>query len=119
MTEAALHTTVAEYLNLALPADAVWHHSPNEGKRGFKAQRDIKKMGVHKGWPDIEIVYRGEVVFIELKAGTRKLSPDQLACHVRLEAAGCPVALCRSLDDVETFLWELMPMRATAKAKPA
>ncbi len=115
MSEADLHAAVEEFLALALPPLTARHHSPNEGSRGWAAQRAIKKQGMHKGWPDIEVFYQGRAFFVELKDGNRKLSPDQRACHLVLQAAGCPVAVCRSLDAVAAFLGEHMPLRAWPK----
>ncbi len=114
MSEADLHATVEEFLDLALPPLTARHHSPNEGKRGWAAQRAIKRQGVHKGWPDIEVFYQGQAFFIELKDGKRKLSPDQRACHLALKSAGCPVAVCRSIHEVHSFLKRYMPLRARA-----
>lgn len=116
MSEATLHAAVAQYLNLALPADAIWHHSPNEGKRGWRAQAAIKREGVRAGWPDIEIVWQGRVYFIELKAPKRNLSPAQKALHPRLRAAGALVMTCRTPEEVETILslWGV-PLRARLK----
>ena len=42
-SEAQLYATVTEYLALALRPGVIFHHSPNEGKRGWKAQGDLKK----------------------------------------------------------------------------
>lgn len=100
MTEAQLHTAVIDYLSRALNASAVVHHSPNEGRRGWKAQRALKTHGTRKGWPDIEIVAGGHVYFLELKAPRKYPTPAQRACHMDLRAAGCEVAVCRSIEEI-------------------
>ncbi len=103
-TETGLHRAIRDYLTLALPDAAVMHHSPNEGKRGWRAQQDLKDTGVMAGWPDIEIIYQGRVYFIELKVGRRKPSDNQIKCHERLARAGCVVGIARSIEDVERLL---------------
>lgn len=104
MTEAALHEAVANLLNTALPPHATWHHSPNEGKRGWKAQRALKTHGTQAGWPDIEIIYRGRALFIELKAPGKYLTAVQKDMHKQLTLAGAAVHTCRSLEEVSIFL---------------
>lgn len=110
-SEISLHGAVRDYLALALPDDAVMHHSPNEGKRGWRAQRELKDTGVVAGWPDIEIIYQGRVYFIELKIGRRKLSDKQIECHERLARAGCIVGVARSIEDVQSLLIPRMHLK--------
>ena len=100
-SEAQLHATVTEYLALARRPGVVCHHSPNEGRRGWKAQGDLKKNGVRKGWPDIEIIADGRAYFIELKRKGAKPTTDQLQCHCDLARAGCEVKICQSFETVE------------------
>lgn len=111
MSEAALHKAVVDFLTLALPYGAVLHHSPNAGKRGWYAQAALKTHGVQKGWPDIEVLYKGQPFFVELKAPRKYADKDQRACHERLRAAGCHVAICRSIEEVDGYLRALMPLR--------
>lgn len=115
MSEEAFHVQVAQYLHLALPDGAVWHHSPNEGRRGWKAQRAIKAMGVRKGWPDIEIVWQGRVYFVELKVKPNRPSKAQRETLAALEAAGCPVVVAYRLDEVAGFLGGHLPMKTGVK----
>ena len=116
--EADLQHAVMSYLALALPADAVAHHSPGEGLRSLRAQRDLKRSGHQKGWPDIQIVWRGHPdIFIELKAARGLMSPAQKAMRDKLEYCGCTVLLCRTPEGVECSLRELgLPLRASVAA---
>ncbi|MFJ5346675.1 MULTISPECIES: VRR-NUC domain-containing protein [Pectobacterium] len=55
-------------------------HIPNEGKRGPKAARDAKRLGIKKGVPDLFLAlprggYAG--LWIEMKAKGGKLSAQQ------------------------------------------
>ncbi len=115
MTEVQLHTQVVNWLRLALPVTAVLQHAMNEGKRGWQSQRAVKTHGVHKGWPDLQILFQGKSIFIELKRAKPKgyLTKDQKACHTRLTMAGAVVTTCRSLEEVYDFLEQIMPLRAT------
>lgn len=112
--EMLLQTAVAQYLAWALPPDAVAHHSPGEGKRSRRAQGELKRSGFTSGWPDLEIVWDGKVVFVELKAGRGALSAAQRATHRKLHYCGAPVCVCRSPEDVEFVLRAHgLPLRAT------
>jgi hypothetical protein len=116
--EADLQAQVMEYLRWALPADAVAHHSPGEGKRSLRAQRDLKRSGYQAGWPDIEIVWRGHPhIFIELKAARGTLSEVQRRMHIKLTYCGAEVIIAKSLPAIECALCELgMPLRARIAA---
>lgn len=112
MTEFQLHTACAQFLDLALPRDAVWFHTPNAGKRRKGAAGRLKAMGMKAGVPDICIIYRGRAFFIELKTLKGRLSEAQKAMHIRLTVAGAIVAgECRSLDDLQAFLQQVIPLR--------
>lgn len=112
--EKKLQRQVMEFLALALPPDAVAHHSPGEGLRSKRAQGDLKMSGHKKGWPDIEIVWRGRIYFIELKVPGAYPSAAQREMHKRLMYCDAPVMLCRSLPEVEAQLREAcVPLRAS------
>ena len=121
VTEDDLQRQVVQYLYAVLPGSCVIHHSPNEGMRKINFKMKLKSMGTRFGWPDLEIFAPASVtknaeklsIFIELKLKKGKLSPNQLAIRNELIAAGFPWALCRSVDEVETFLGEHLKLRAT------
>jgi hypothetical protein len=98
--EARLQADWAAFLARALPPDAVHHHSPGEGRRGWRAQAALKSSGFTTGWPDSEIVWRGRVFFLELKAPGRRPTESQRACHAKLLAAGAEVAVGTTLDEL-------------------
>jgi len=113
--EEALHRAVADYLRLALPEDAVWHHSPNESKGSVAWNVKRKALGMRAGWPDIEIMWQGRAYFIELKDFGKYLSPVQKKTHGALLKAGAPIATCRRIEEVEGTLrgWGI-PLKARA-----
>lgn len=114
LSEAQLQAQIASYLSVALPSDAQFHHSPSEGKRGWRSQAALKASGFTTGWPDIEIIWQGRVYFLELKSEKGRVSPAQAKCHSGLIAAGAPVAVARSLDEAVSQIREWgIPLRAS------
>jgi hypothetical protein len=105
-----LHSAVADFLRVALPRDAVFFTIPNGDGKMTTAP------GALSGVPDLQIVYRGRPIFIELKTKTGRLSDAQRDVHMRLAAAGAVVAVCRSVVEVEEFLAMLIPLRARVAA---
>ncbi|EOV1641437.1 VRR-NUC domain-containing protein [Yersinia enterocolitica] len=76
-------------------------HIPNEGKRGPKAARDAKRLGLRKGVPDLFLAlprggYAG--LWIEMKARHGKLSLQQSKWLQRLDNAGYYTICCFSFD---------------------
>ncbi len=117
MSEDQLQAAVAQYLAVALPHDAVPHHSPGEGKRGPLARAQLVQSGFCPGWPDLEIVHQGRIIFIELKTLGGVLRKTQRATHRRLLEAGATVMVCRSIGDVEAGLRGLqLRLRASVAA---
>ena len=122
-TEAQLQAASAKWLELKLPKAFIAIHVPNEGRRGGKWGRidgaRQKAAGLKAGCPDWLIMggggpygtprkgegYHFAACFaVELKVKGTYPSPAQKAFHARLAAAGVPVAVCRSLDEIETAL---------------
>ena len=100
-----LQKAVKKFLDIALPPDAIFHHSPNGGWRVKREAAKFKEMGVKAGWPDITIIWNGgRSWFIELKIDRNTPSLAQLACHTALRLAGSKVEVCKSLDEVEVQL---------------
>src|SRR6056297_3576945 len=81
--EGPLHKSILRFLQIALPPDAVLHHSPNElDMSGADAARQVAKarsLGTRKGWGDLEFVWRGRFYMIEVKHpnNTSGLSKEQ------------------------------------------
>ena len=98
--EDELHASVADALRYLCPSDAVvntWElrnaSSAIEGARR-------KRLGALPGFPDCGVFWRGRLVLLELKRSRGgQLSPAQKALHPRLEAAGFPVAVVRSVPE--------------------
>ncbi len=99
--EESLHRSVASYLDACLPLDAVWFHPPNGGARSVAEAGIFKALGVKAGIPDVVIVWQGRPYFIELKPEKGKLTQAQAAMLMRLQKAGAPASVCRSVEAVE------------------
>ena len=118
-SEDTVHLRIARWLDLMLPPGSVWHHSPNEGNRHVSFKVKQKRMGTKAGWPDIEIFVPGDQtycgvslsIFIEVKGRKGQLTQSQREIRDRLEEAGVFWALCRSVDQVQEFLEELIKLR--------
>lgn len=116
--EQALQIAVAQFLDKALPVDAVFFAVPNGFKRS-KAEAGIAKaMGQRAGIPDLCIVWQGRAFFIELKApDSGRTTPSQEETIPALAAAGASVVICDRIEAVEIALlrWEF-PLRARLMA---
>ena len=115
--EEALQRAVVTLLRAVCGPDVWWCAIPNGGYR-TKAEAGIMvAMGQRAGAPDLLLVHAGRATFIELKAAKGDLSTAQKTTHPAIRAAGCPVYVCRSLDDVIAALHEAeVPTRARAAA---
>jgi len=121
-TEDALQKQVVRHLSAILPSNCFLHHSPNEGVRKVAFKMKLKSMGTQFGWPDLEIfapdtaTHNGlpQCLFIELKLAKGKLSDKQISIRDQLIRAGFPWALCRSVEEVETFLNKYIKLRNVA-----
>ena len=111
--ESDLQISVVCYLQATLPKHSLMNHSPNEGIRKPWYGAKLKKYGMCKGWPDLEISvlpvhFRKHqnpgMIFIELKSAKGKLSESQIDVLEKLRLAGHHTAVCRSLEDVQCFM---------------
>lgn len=114
--EADLQAQVIRALTVALPPGAVFYHTVNEGKRGWKAQADFKRLGGRAGIPDLTILHEGRALFIELKAPKGRVTRTQADMHAKLTAAGCDVLVARSVEEVLDWLADRLPMRGRIAA---
>lgn len=114
--EADLQAQVIRMLAASLPPGSIWWHTPNEGKRGWAAQAEFKRLGGRAGIPDLTIIHDGRALFIELKAPKGRVTRTQADMHAKLQAAGCDVLVARSVEEVMTWLADRLPMRGRIAA---
>lgn len=100
-----------DYLDTRLVAGAVAFAIGNGGKRHKKVAIAMKKEGVKRGIPDVEIIHASRVYFIEMKkARGGRLSTEQRVMIARLSAAGAICAVCNGLQEAVAQLeaWGLL-----------
>jgi len=81
-----------------------WFAVPNGGYRSKIEASIMKGLGTRAGVPDICIIKHGRAYWIELKSPIGKLSDAQKKMMLTLHDVGCLVAVCRSIDDVQSAL---------------
>jgi len=103
-----LQRTVCQYLDILMHQGRLLYFAvPNGGKRSIVEAARMKRMGTKPGVPDLAVVPQiGPVCFIELKSEDGRVSAEQEAWLEKLPLFGCPVAVCRSLDEVREFLFQ-------------
>lgn len=74
---------------------------PNEGERSLIQRIRMKKEGLKKGWPDVQIMraasgFHG--MFIEFKTTKGKVTPEQRSIMDALIEEGYHCVVCRSFD---------------------
>jgi hypothetical protein len=103
VTEQQLHRACAEYLAWALKPPT-WFTTFPAGGGGEVRGKILRGLGLKPGVPDLLIVAFGVAHWVELKTQKGKTSVDQVICHGDLIEAGCPVAVVRSLYELQATL---------------
>lgn len=119
--ETRLQIAAVNLLRLALPADAVLHHSHNEGKRSKRDASLARAMGQRAGFADLVIFWQREVYFIEFKRpdGGGRQERSQKEFQDDMAATGFErYAIARSIEDVEAALrsWGV-PLKIVGNAR--
>jgi len=139
-SEFEIHAAIVDWLTLALPRGSLLHHSPNEGRHHVRYRTKLKRLGLHTGWPDLELLvpieywlfsrgrssghvqgFQGDQpqdmlfwgpIFLEVKAARGKLTKAQKAVLEQLTALGAHCAIVRSIDETRDFLAERVELFA-------
>jgi hypothetical protein len=127
MTETQIQQWIVRWLEAALPAGSIWHHSPNEGRRHISFKKRLALMGTRWGWPDLEIFVPAHgfhkpdyaaPIFIEVKAGRRgRATSQQVKTQKSLQLSGCFVGEARSIEEAEAFLTPLIVLNLSGRAR--
>jgi len=72
---------------------------PNERKQSIIKGVRMKAIGLTAGVPDLVILIKGRMFFVEMKAPKGKLSENQKEIHKRLTELEYCVYTCYSLDE--------------------
>ncbi len=101
----------AVYQSKAYPELEFMYHPANEGKRSLSAGAQLKRAGLKKGVPDICLpVPRGRYhgLYIEMKFGKNKPTPEQLRYLIFLNQQGYFVQVCYSADETIKAITEYL-----------
>lgn len=114
--EEDLHRMVVYWLAVAVPPPSqggpFWTHPHNEGFRSKAEAGRAKAMGQRAGTPDLVFCHAGRFLGVELKSAKGTASDAQKDTHRDITFAGGVVAVCRTLDEVKSFLADHgVPMR--------
>ena len=86
---------------MGIPVFAV----PNGGSRHGLEAAIMNGAGVRPGVPDLVVVLpAGRVLWLEIKAGKGRLSPEQEGWRDALEARGHHWECCRSIDEINAVV---------------
>lgn len=75
-------------------------HVPNGGYRNKREAMEMKASGVVAGVHDLLFFWDHQLYWFELKVGSNKQSPDQIAFAHAMRAQG---AICHEIRDADTF----------------
>lgn len=114
--EQQLQIAVTDWLRRCVPAPPegpAWTAVNPVPAKSRAAAGLAKAMGLRAGWPDLQFLWRGRLVTIELKPATSgSLSAGQRGLHPEITLAGGLVTVCRTPEAVADFLADLgVPMR--------
>jgi VRR-NUC domain len=113
-SEHRLQIAVAHLLAVVLdPAQTWWSALDHGAGKMTPASAGLRKArGVQRGLPDFIILFKNELLGIELKSDKGRLSPEQVETGDRWMSLGHDIAVARSLEDVQDILdaWHI-PMR--------
>ena len=116
---------VVDWLDAALPRGAIYHHSPNEGRRHVNYHVKMKAMGMKPGFPDLCIFVPQRYfwdgvpcsIFLELKRPGGRVTPIQKEVHKKLEDTGAAVAVIDNISKLKIFLSNLIELKENSQAK--
>lgn len=115
-SEADIQRAAVKWFTLTLHPNVAWCAIPNGGYRRRVEAAQMKGLGTVPGAPDLVLWFPpGKSLCIEMKADKGRISESQYWFHAKLQWAGIPIEVCRSLDDViEVCTRHGVPMKGTA-----
>ena len=123
--ERALQKQIVGWLSWACPPPPdgpFWTAiNPVPGK-SMHAAIQSKAMGMKAGMPDLMFLWKGELLWIELKAGKGKLSPAQKQTHQAMKDAGSiATVVCKTAYEVADVLdtWGVRGLRRMLEVRRA
>jgi hypothetical protein len=103
--ESTLQCAVADLLRHHARPEWRWSHFPAGEWRGVITGARLKRMGLQRGFPDIQLISpEGLFHGLELKRLGETLTEDQEAFQVWSVANGVPYSVCRTIDEALAVL---------------
>lgn len=107
LKEYALHVQISDYLCWVLNKDCYYTSVENSnhmgGMIGRANQVKDKRKGVKTGFPDLLIIYKGQIYLLEIKIPGKDPTPVQKQEHIRIRQAGGIVEVVHSIDEIRNF----------------
>ena len=114
-SEATIQSYIVEELRKRLPKSVV-ASVPNETRggdwRAVNEQQRKRGMGLYVGFPDLIVMWRGQVVLVEVKAKRGKVTDNQKAAHALLDENGFDVRVLRSREEAIALADEMIAENA-------
>jgi hypothetical protein len=96
--ERRLHCSIVDLLAVAAAPEVWFSHLPAGEYRTPETARLLQRMGLQKGLPDLMLLDRSGIAFLELKRSGAKPTPEQAAFLERCRKAGIRCAVADSFD---------------------
>jgi len=113
--EQELQKTIFAHVAARATRGSVILHTPNGGFRSRAEAAIMASLGIKRGLPDIFGLRAGELIAIELKSPTGRLSKHQCETIAELTAAGCMVRVIDNIDDAVAWLEKLGFLKGRAQ----
>ena len=108
LSEARLQSDCFLWFHNSFPAQRqMLFHVQNKARNAIEGNK-FKSMGVVRGVSDLILILPGRVVFIELKVGDGKQSPEQVAFEYKVLSRGHTYWVIRSLVEFQSLVTELL-----------
>ena len=95
--EDAIQTALFQQIAVRGAHQAVFFHIPGNPRSARDGAR-LKRLGAKAGMPDIGIIHRGRIMFLEVKRFGGRQSPEQIATMHEIMAAGGIYVCAYGLD---------------------
>ena len=106
-----LHKACVDYAKLQYENKGLCflHHSPNEAigivdKKVMFQQNKFQQMGRKLGFPDLMILCKSNVIFIEFKSKIGKLSINQIDCIEKIHKQNYKVYVVKSFEEFKLII---------------
>lgn len=97
--ELTLQIEMVDVLKAKLKKNVLFTAFPAGGGGRVRGAK-LKKAGLQSGWPDIQLIYKGQYYGLEVKTPQGRLSSSQSRLHEKLIKDGCQVAVVRSIPEM-------------------